>query len=183
MVVVAMTRAHCRDAGQREAMVKRGLSALAPGGILWVDAPGQWRSALATALRGRGLAIGSPIVLRARGAARAEFSLTSRALRFALSNGHVSRRWRLVLAVLERVPWGRAMLFRLLPGVGFAAFHAGNQNFRLVGRSTGFRARHGHRGDHQLARRTGAIFDLRPGQGSNIRRQARRSRVPRSDRA
>jgi hypothetical protein len=129
VVVVAMNRAHCRDAGQREAMIARGLSALAPGGILWVDAPGPWRSALAIALRGRGLAIGSPIVLRARGAARAEFSLTSRALRFALSNRHVSRRWRLVLAVLERVPWGRAMLFRLLPSVGFAAFHAGTKTF------------------------------------------------------
>ena len=108
-------------------MIERGLSALAPGGILWIDAPGQWRSALVIALRGKGLAIGSPIVLRARGAARAEFSLTSRGLRFVLRNGHVSRRWRLVLAVLERVPRGRAMLFRLLPGVGFAAFRPGTK--------------------------------------------------------
>ena len=129
VVVVAMTlRALSRCRATRsdgQAWIVRA----GPGGILWVDAPGPWRSALATALRGRGLAIGSPIVLRARGAARAEFSLTSRALRFALSNGHLSRRWRLVLAVLERVPWGRAMLFRLLPGVGFAAFHAGTKTF------------------------------------------------------
>ena len=79
------------------------------------------------ALRAKGLAIGCPIVRRARGAARAEFTLTSRGLRFALRNGHVSRRWRLVLAVLERVPWGRAMLFRLLPGVGFTAFLPGTK--------------------------------------------------------
>ena len=123
VMALAMTAAQCRNATQREALISRGLEAIADDGIVWVEAPGQWRSALAASLRARGLSIGNPVVLRARGAAHIEFTLSARGLRFALQSGLVSERWRPALAALERLPLGKGLLSRLLPNVGFAAFH------------------------------------------------------------
>jgi thiamine kinase-like enzyme len=61
-----------------------------------------------------------------------EIALTDRALRFALQRGHLSGRWRLVLALLEWMPFGPALLTRLLPGVGFAAFRPGTKPFAWI---------------------------------------------------
>lgn len=132
VVVLVMALAQCRDAEIREAMIKCGVSALAADGILWVDVPGQWRWALMKILRANGMVIGVPTVCRHHGAAQIEFALTRSGLRFGMSGGHVSSRWWLALAVLERVPWGKAMLLRLLPGVGFPAFVPGVKPFKWL---------------------------------------------------
>lgn len=138
VLVLALTEAQCRDARSRRMMVEGALSLLAPGGVLWVDAPLRWRSATQAALRASGLDIGASTVHRRRGTAWTEFALTVRGLRFALSNGLISRRWRFVLAALERVPGGRAQLLRVLPGVGFTAFRPGTAPFGwLIDRLTG----------------------------------------------
>jgi hypothetical protein len=137
VVVLAMTGAQCRDAAQREALVNWGVSALAPNGIMWVEVPGQWRSALTRALHAKGLVIGVPTARRVRSASSTYFALTNRGLGFALSSGHLSQRWRLALVMLERVPWGSAMLLRFLPSVGFPAFRPGTKPFGwLVDRLT-----------------------------------------------
>jgi hypothetical protein len=135
VVVLSMTGAQCRDLAQRTAMIQQALSALASDGIMWVDAPGRWRAELAIELRAAGLIIGSPVVWRPRGRASVEFALTEQGLRFVLDRGHVSHRWRAVLAALRHVPWGKTMLLHWLPGVGFSAFRPGTTPFRwLVGR-------------------------------------------------
>lgn len=137
VVVLAMTGAHCRDARRREAMIKRALSALAPNGVIWVDAPGRWRAALMSILRASGMTIGAITVRRARGGGEAEIALTAQGLRFALQRGHLSGRWRWVLALLGWIPFGPSLLTRLLPGVGFAAFQPGTRPFGwLVDRLT-----------------------------------------------
>jgi hypothetical protein len=137
VVLLSMTPKQCRDGAGRQRLIERAVSALSPDGIIWVDVPGRWRSALMSALRGRGMATGAPTVRRARGLGGAEFVLTPRALRFALRRGHLMGRWRLVLAVFERMPFGRALLTRLLPRAGFAAFPPGATPFAwLVDRLT-----------------------------------------------
>ncbi len=129
VVVLSMIDAQCRDAGITEEMIRRALSALAPDGMMWIGVPGRWRLALMDSLRAKGMVIGATFVHRGRGLARTEFALTAKALRFALSGGLVSRRWRWALALLERVPWGEAMLLRFLPGIGFTAFRPGAAPF------------------------------------------------------
>jgi hypothetical protein len=96
---------------------------------MWVDVPGRWRSAIAADLRAAGLEIGAPVAWRARGSASVEFTLVERGLRFAIDRGHVSERWRALLAMLRYLPSGRTMLLRLLPGVGFSAFRDGTIPF------------------------------------------------------
>lgn len=68
---------------------------------------------------------------RARGAGETHIALTPRALRFAIDRGHLSRRWR-VVATMLRAPFGQALLRRVLPGVGFAAFRPGRRPFNWL---------------------------------------------------
>ncbi|HEX5258784.1 MAG TPA: hypothetical protein VFW35_08385 [Sphingomicrobium sp.] len=128
-MVLTITRAQCRDVAQRAAMIQKALAALEVDGVIWVDAPGRWRSAVAANFRAAGLEIGAPVAWRPRGSASVEFALADRGLRFALDRGHVSERWRTILAVLRYLPWGRPMLLRLLPGIGFSAFRDGTAPF------------------------------------------------------
>ncbi|HEY6048815.1 MAG TPA: phosphotransferase, partial [Sphingomicrobium sp.] len=106
-------------------MIERSLAALAPGGVMWVDAPGEWHGRIAHALRAAGLDIGPAVVFRTRGPASVEFALTPRGVGFAIDRGHVSRRWRLV----RYLPGASALLLRLLPGVGFSASRLGTKPF------------------------------------------------------
>ena len=129
VVVLAMTAAQCRDRRRCEPMLEYALEALASNGILWVEVPRRSRPSIAAALRKSGMAIGAPTICRRRGAASTEFPLTPAGLRFALTGGHISRRWRLPLAFLERAPWAQSILFRLLPRVGFAALRPGTRPF------------------------------------------------------
>ena len=129
VVVLSMTAKQCSDEAQRQRLIDRALSALAPQGIIWVDVPGKWRSTLMSNLRASGVITGALTVRRVRRAGEAQIALTPRALRFALNRGHVSGRWRSVLPVLEWMPFGRALLARLLPHVGFAAFRPGTRPF------------------------------------------------------
>lgn len=129
VVVLVSSATQCRDARQRDALIRAAVSALAPGGVMWVEVPRRWRSSTRARLRAHGLVCGRPSIRRERGAQTAEFAITSRAVRFALRSGHISRSWRAVLTLLERVPGGTAILFRLLPGVGFAAYRQGTRPF------------------------------------------------------
>jgi hypothetical protein len=140
VIVLALTPQQCRDGTERARLIDRALSSLPPGGIIWVDAPRRWRSAMMSALRQRGLEIGAVSVRRLRGLRQAEFALTARALRFGVNRGHLSARWRSVIAALQWMPFGRLLLTRLLPGVGFAAFRPGARPFAwLVDRLQGER--------------------------------------------
>ena len=132
VVVLTMTAEQCRDASQRRAMIQNAVAALASDGVLWVDVPGQWRSPLKAALRSSGMVIGRPAVRRARGAARVEFALTLRGLRFMLASGLVSPRWRLALAGLKSGPWAAALLLRFIPDVSFSAFWPGTMPFKWL---------------------------------------------------
>ena len=67
VVVLTITPAQCCDVAQRTAMIQKALAALAVDGVMWVDVPGRWRSAIAADLRAAGLEIGAPVVWRARG--------------------------------------------------------------------------------------------------------------------
>jgi len=129
VVVLSMTRVQCRDVAQRASMIRKALAALEADGVMWVDVAGRWRSAIAADLRAAGLEIGAPVAWRPRGSASVEFTLAERGLRFAIDRGHVSERWRTILAMLRYLPWGRAMLLRLLPGVGLSAFRDGTTPF------------------------------------------------------
>lgn len=134
VLVLTLSAVQCGDARRCAETIDRALAALAPGGVLWVEAPGRWRSALMTALGARSMEVGSSYVRRSRGAASTDFSLSPAGLRFALGSGKVSRRWWSVSAVLEHLPLGQAALLRLIPGIGFAAFRPGTIPFAWLTR-------------------------------------------------
>ena len=132
VIVLALTEAQCTDVSEREALLKKCLAAVAPDGIMWIVVPGRWRRTMMHALRAEGMTVGAPTVHNQAPGSCFEFPLTGRGLRFALASGELPRRWWLALAVLERLPWGRAVLLRILPCVGFAAFRPCNKPFEWL---------------------------------------------------
>ena len=168
VVVLAMTCAHCRDAGQREAMIKRGLSALAPGGIP-VD---RRAGTMAVGACDRSSRAGpghrqpdcSSRPRRSPGRIlpdqpRTSFRTEQRPCVSALAAGACRPRTGAL---------GNSHALSAASGCRLLRVPCRNQDFRLVGRSTGFRARYGRRGDHRLARRTGTILIFALGKDQTV---------------